>query len=71
MEIVRFEPISFKSHMMKLTPSEKDKWQKKLSHVTVNEKCHTISFPYESCEVEDGFWEIQCSKIDIFEKGNN
>ena len=53
-------------HMMKLTPKEKEQWDEKLPHLIINEASHTISFPYESCEVEDGFWEIECSKIEIF-----
>ena len=52
--------------MMKLTTKEKEQWDEKLPHLIINEASHTISFPYESCEVEDGFWEIECSKIEIF-----
>ena len=58
-------------HKMKLTPKEQEQWNEKLSHLTLNEGSHTISFPYESCEVEDGFWEIECSKIDVFDNKSN
>ena len=58
-------------HIMKLTPKEQEQWNKKLSHVIINEASHTISFPNEACEVEDGFWEIECSKIEIFESKCN
>ena len=56
---------------MKLSPKEKEQWNQNLSHVIINEASHTISFPNEACEVEDGFWEIECSKIDMFESKCN
>lgn len=58
-------------HMMKLTPKEKEQWDEKLPYLIINEASHTISFPYESCEVEDGFWEIECSKIGLFDNKSN
>ena len=52
--------------MMKLTTKEKEQWDEKLPHLIINE-----AFPYESCEVEDGFWEIECSKMDLFDNMSN